>query len=135
MMDGRGGRRFGRRWTAAGFAQTPILSYAAKYARLLLWAFREAAESDAAVRRPAQLQMDPPTRGSGCGRLRWDLEEGADMIMGSRRCRTSTFCGWRGTVFDEHAGGIPRFRANFSMIMAAVAQRVDRIATGPILSR
>ncbi len=66
---------------AAGFAETPILSYAAKYASAYYGPFREAAES--APRRGDRrgYQMDPANADEAIREVRLDIEEGADAVL------------------------------------------------------
>ena len=66
---------------AAGFAETPILSYAAKYASAYYGPFREAAES--APRRGDRrgYQMDPANADEAIREVKLDIEEGADAVL------------------------------------------------------
>jgi porphobilinogen synthase len=64
-----------------GFTQTPILSYAAKYASCFYGPFREAAESAPQFGDRRSYQMDPPNMREAMCEIELDLEEGADMIM------------------------------------------------------
>ncbi|MDD9827289.1 MAG: porphobilinogen synthase [Deltaproteobacteria bacterium] len=80
MMDGRvGAIRAGL--DGHGFAETPILSYAAKFASAWFGPFREAAGSAPAFGDRRSYQMDPPNRREALREMRLDLEEGADMLM------------------------------------------------------
>jgi len=80
MMDGRvGAIRAGL--DAHGFAETPILSYAAKFASAWFNPFREAAGSAPAFGDRRGYQMDPPNRREALREMQLDLEEGADMLM------------------------------------------------------
>jgi porphobilinogen synthase len=65
----------------AGFANTPILSYAAKYASVFYGPFREAAESAPQFGDRRSYQMDPANAREAMREISLDLEEGADMIM------------------------------------------------------
>jgi porphobilinogen synthase len=80
MMDGRVGA-IRAALDAAGFAQTPILSYAAKYASGFYGPFREAAESTPQFGDRRSYQMDPANAREAMKEIELDLEEGADMIM------------------------------------------------------
>jgi len=80
MMDGRVGA-IRTALDAAGFADVPILSYAAKYASAYYGPFREAAESAPAFGDRRAYQMDPPNRREALREMRLDLEEGADALM------------------------------------------------------
>jgi porphobilinogen synthase len=80
MMDGRVGA-IRRALDAAGFARTPILSYAAKFASVFYGPFREAAESAPQFGDRRSYQMDPANGREAMREIELDLEEGADMIM------------------------------------------------------
>jgi porphobilinogen synthase len=64
-----------------GFTDTPILSYAAKYASSFYGPFREAAESGYSFGDRSGYQMDPANALEALWEVRLDIEEGADMIM------------------------------------------------------
>ena len=71
MMDGRVGA-IREALDEAGFAETPIMAYSAKYACGFYGPFREAADSHAAVRRPPLVPDGPGQRARRpCGRSRW----------------------------------------------------------------
>jgi porphobilinogen synthase len=80
MMDGRVGA-IRTALDAAGFANTPILSYAAKFASVFYGPFREAAESAPQFGDRRSYQMDPANGREAMREIELDLEEGADMIM------------------------------------------------------
>jgi porphobilinogen synthase len=80
MMDGRVGA-IRRALDDAGFAQTAILSYAAKYASAFYGPFRDAAESEPAFGDRRTAQMDPGNVREALREVALDLEEGADMVM------------------------------------------------------
>jgi porphobilinogen synthase len=80
MMDGRvAAIRDGL--DKAGFANTPILSYAAKYASGFYGPFREAADSAPQFGDRRSYQMDPANFREAMREIETDLDEGADMIM------------------------------------------------------
>jgi porphobilinogen synthase len=80
MMDGRVG--FLRdALDGAGFTNTPILSYAAKYASAFYGPFREAAESAPAFGDRRSYQMDPANGREALREVRLDIAEGADILM------------------------------------------------------
>jgi len=80
MMDGRvGAIRQGL--DAAGFSNTPILSYAAKFASGFYGPFREAADSAPQFGDRRSYQMDGANFREAMREIELDLEEGADMIM------------------------------------------------------
>ncbi len=80
MMDGRVGA-IRKALDGAGFQNTPILSYAAKFASVFYGPFREAAESAPQFGDRRSYQMDPANGREAMREIELDLEEGADMIM------------------------------------------------------
>lgn len=64
-----------------GFANTPILSYAVKYASAYYGPFREAAESAPAFGDRRSHQMDPANAREAMREVELDVQEGADIIM------------------------------------------------------
>ncbi len=80
MMDLRIGH-MRRALDMAGFTQTPIMSYAAKYASAFYGPFREAAESMPAFGDRRSYQMDPANGREALREVRLDVEEGADILM------------------------------------------------------
>jgi len=80
MMDGRVAAIRGA-LDGAGFVETPILSYAAKYASAFYGPFRDAADSAPAHGDRRGYQMDPPNFREALREVQADLEEGADMVM------------------------------------------------------
>jgi porphobilinogen synthase len=80
MMDGRVGA-IRQALDANGFENTPILSYAAKFASVFYGPFREAAESTPQFGDRRSYQMDPANAREAIREMELDLEEGADMIM------------------------------------------------------
>jgi porphobilinogen synthase len=80
MMDGRVAA-IRRALDAAGFINTPILSYAAKYASVFYGPFREAAESAPRFGDRRSYQMDPPNAREAMREIELDIEEGADIVM------------------------------------------------------
>src|SRR5215470_2084895 len=80
MMDGRVGA-IRKALDQAGFINTPILSYAAKFASGFYGPFREAADSAPQFGDRRSYQMDPANLREAMREIELDLEEGADMIM------------------------------------------------------
>ena len=80
MMDGRVGA-IRRALDHAGYTNTPILSYAAKYASGFYGPFREAADSAPQFGDRRSYQMDPANLREAMREIELDVEEGADMIM------------------------------------------------------
>jgi len=64
-----------------GFTNTPILSYAAKFASGFYGPFREAADSAPQFGDRRSYQMDPANFREALKEIELDLEEGADIIM------------------------------------------------------
>lgn len=64
-----------------GFADTPVLAYAAKYASAYYGPFREAAESPPSFGDRSTYQMDPANFNEAMREVALDVEEGADMVM------------------------------------------------------
>jgi porphobilinogen synthase len=80
MMDGRVGA-IRRALDEAGFADMPILSYAAKYASAFYGPFREAADSAPQFGDRKSYQMDPTNVREALREVRLDVGEGADIVM------------------------------------------------------
>jgi porphobilinogen synthase len=80
MMDGRVGA-IRKALDESGFSETPILSYAAKYASAFYGPFREAAQSTPQTGDRKGYQMDPGNVREALREVALDLEEGADMVM------------------------------------------------------
>jgi porphobilinogen synthase len=80
MMDGRVAA-IRRALDAAGRAQTPILSYASKFASAFYGPFREAADSAPQFGDRRTYQMDGANLREALREIELDLEEGADMIL------------------------------------------------------
>ena len=66
---------------AAGFIDTPILSYAAKYASSYYGPFRDAADSAPQFGDRRTYQMDPANSREAIKEIELDMAEGADMLM------------------------------------------------------
>jgi len=80
MMDGRiGAMRAGL--DAAGFQDTIIMSYAAKFASAHYGPFRDAAESTPAAGDRRTYQMDAANAREALRETALDIEEGADIVM------------------------------------------------------
>jgi porphobilinogen synthase len=80
MMDGRvGAIRAGL--DEAGFVNTPIMSYAAKFASAFYGPFRDAAESAPQAGDRKTYQMDSANALEAMREVALDVEEGADMVM------------------------------------------------------
>ncbi len=64
-----------------GCLETPIVSYAAKYASAFYGPFREAADSAPAFGDRRSYQMDPANAREALREVHLDVEEGADLVM------------------------------------------------------
>jgi len=80
MMDGRVGA-IRKTLDENQMEDTPILSYAAKYASSFYGPFRVAAESKPQFGDRKSYQMDPANGDEALREVELDIEEGADMIM------------------------------------------------------
>src|SRR5579862_926292 len=80
MMDGRVAAIRGA-LDSEGHAQTPILSYASKFASAFYGPFREAADSAPQFGDRRAYQMDGANLREAMREIELDLEEGADMIL------------------------------------------------------
>ena len=80
MMDGRVGA-IRCALDKGGLAQTPILSYASKFASAFYGPFREAADSAPQFGDRKTYQMDGANLREAMREIELDLEEGADMIL------------------------------------------------------
>jgi porphobilinogen synthase len=80
MMDGRVDA-IRKLLDSNGFTDTPVVSYAAKYASAFYGPFREAADSAPAFGDRRSYQMDPANVREALREVLLDVEEGADMVM------------------------------------------------------
>jgi porphobilinogen synthase len=80
MMDGRVGA-IRSALDEAGYGQTAIMSYAAKYCSAFYGPFREAADSAPAFGDRRSHQMDPGNVEEALREVELDIEEGADIVM------------------------------------------------------
>jgi porphobilinogen synthase len=80
MMDGRVGA-IRAALDEAGFEETPIVAYSAKYASAFYGPFREAADSAPSFGDRRGYQMDPANVREALRECELDLAEGADAIM------------------------------------------------------
>lgn len=80
MMDGRVAA-IRAALDGEGFGNTPIMSYAAKYASAFYGPFREAAESTPQFGDRRSYQMDPANRREALREVSLDIQEGADIVM------------------------------------------------------
>src|SRR6266852_2531334 len=80
MMDGRVGA-IRKALDQAGYVNTPILSYAAKFASGFYGPFREAADSAPQFGDRRSYQMDGANLREAMREIALDIKEGADMVM------------------------------------------------------
>ena len=80
MMDGRV-RAIRAQLDQLGFVNTPILSYAAKFASAFYGPFREAAESAPQFGDRRSYQMDGANAAEALREVAMDIQEGADIVM------------------------------------------------------
>lgn len=80
MMDGRV-RVIRSQLDQLGFTDTPIMSYAAKFASAFYGPFREAAESAPQFGDRRSYQMDPANAAEAVREVALDVQEGADILM------------------------------------------------------
>jgi porphobilinogen synthase len=117
MMDGRVGA-IRKALDAAGFLNTPILSYAAKFASVFYGPFREAAESTPQFGDRRSYQMDPANGREAMREIELDLEEGADMIM-VKPAMPYLDLVWQARQRFEVPLGAYQVSGEYSMIIAA----------------
>jgi porphobilinogen synthase len=80
MMDGRIGA-VREALDAAGFADTPVMAYSAKYASGFYGPFRDACDSAPSFGDRGSYQMDPANLMEGIREVTLDIQENADIIM------------------------------------------------------
>src|SRR5574341_1643807 len=80
MMDGRVGA-IREALDEAGYEETPILAYSAKYASGFYGPFRDAAESAPQFGDRRAYQMDPANGDEALREVEMDIREGADIVM------------------------------------------------------
>ena len=117
MMDGRVAA-IRKALDGAGYENTPILSYAAKYASVFYGPFREAAESAPQFGDRRSYQMDPANGREAMREIELDLEEGADMIMVKPAMPYLDIIRQARDHFEVPLGAY-QVSGEFSMIMAA----------------
>jgi porphobilinogen synthase len=118
MMDGRVAA-IRKALDAAGFSNTPIISYAAKFASVFYGPFREAAESTPQFGDRRGYQMDPANAREAMREIELDIEEGADMIMVKPAMPYLDIIRQARDRFDLPLGAY-QVSGEFSMITAAI---------------
>lgn len=117
MMDGRVAA-IRHALDQARFLNTPILSYAAKFASVFYGPFREAAESAPQFGDRRSYQMDPANAREAMLEIELDLEEGADMILMKPAMPYLDLIRQARDRFDVPIGAY-QVSGEFSMIVAA----------------
>jgi porphobilinogen synthase len=118
MMDGRVAA-IRKALDDAGFSNTPILAYAAKFASVFYGPFREAAESAPQFGDRRSYQMDPANAREALREIELDLEEGADMIMVKPAMPYLDIIRQARDRFSAPLGAY-QVSGEFSMLMAAI---------------
>jgi porphobilinogen synthase len=118
MMDGRVAA-IRKGLDAAGFTNTPIVSYAAKYASVFYGPFREAAESTPQFGDRRSYQMDPANAREAMREIELDIEEGADAIMVKPAMPYLDIISHARQRFDLPLGAY-QVSGEFSMLTAAI---------------
>jgi porphobilinogen synthase len=80
MMDGRIGA-VREALDEAGYTETPIMAYSAKYASAFYGPFRDAAENAPQFGDRRSYQMDPANAAEAMREVALDVDEGADIVM------------------------------------------------------
>ena len=127
--DGRPrGAPSARRSTRAGFADVPILSYAAKYASAFYGPFREAADSAPAVRRPPRLPDGPRQRPRGPARGAARRRGGRGHGDGQARAALPRRDPRRARALSTVPVAAYNVSGEYAMVKAAAAAGLDRRA-------
>lgn len=120
MMDGRV-QKIRDELDAAGYKETPILSYAVKYASAFYGPFREAASSSPSMGDRSSYQMDSANLREAIREAELDLEEGADILMVKPALPYLDVIQVLGTRFSNPVAAY-QVSGEYSMIKAAAAQ-------------
>jgi porphobilinogen synthase len=120
MMDGRVGA-IRAALDKDGFGETPVMSYAAKFASAYYGPFREAAESAPKFGDRRSYQMDAANANEALREVAMDLREGADIVM------VKPALAYLDLIFRvKHEFGYPTaayaVSAEYAMIKAAAAK-------------
>src|SRR5262245_56970197 len=119
MMDGRV-RAIRSQLDQEGFADVPIMSYAAKFASAFYGPFREAAESAPKFGDRRSYQMDPANAEEAVRDVPLDPQEGADILMAKPALRYLDIIHRVKTAFGDPTAAYA-VSAEYSMIKAATA--------------
>ena len=124
MMDGRVAA-IRRALDEASFENTPILSYAAKFASGFYGPFREAADSAPQFGDRRSYQMDGANLREAMREIELDIEEGADMIMVKPAMPYLDVIAAARLRFDVPLAAY-QVSGEYAMIEAAARNRLDR---------
>ena len=111
-----------------GFAQTPIMAYAAKYASAFYGPFREAAESAPQFGDRCGYQMDPANAREALREIESDVAEGADIVMVKPALAYLDVLARARQRFDLPLAAY-NVSGEYAMIKAAVGERLARRAS------
>ncbi len=120
MMDGRVGH-IRAVLDDAGFQDTPIMAYSAKYASAFYGPFRDAAESPPQFGDRRTYQMNPPNAREAIREMELDLAEGADILMVKPALAYLDVLHRASLEFDVPLAAY-NVSGEFSMVKAAAAQ-------------
>jgi len=120
MMDGRV-RAIREELDRLGFTDTPIMSYAAKFASAFYGPFREAAESAPQFGDRRSYQMDAANAGEALREVALDIQEGADIVMVKPALAYLDILHRVKTTFGYPTAAYA-VSAEYSMVKAAAAQ-------------
>lgn len=120
MMDGRVGA-IREALDEAGFTQTAILSYAAKYASAFYGPFRGALKSAPKSGDKKTYQMDPANRREALKEIALDIEQGADVVMVKPAMPYLDVIAAARAQFDVPIAAY-HVSGEYSMVMAAAAR-------------
>jgi porphobilinogen synthase len=120
MMDGRV-HAIRTALDAAGFSDTPIMSYAAKFSSAFYGPFREAAESTPQFGDRRSYQMDAANSNEALREVALDIAEGADIVMVKPALSYLDIIHRVKTEFG-HPTAAYAVSAEYSMIKAAAAK-------------
>ena len=119
MMDGRVGA-IRAALDQEGFSDTPILSYAAKFASAFYGPFRDAAESAPRFGDRRSYQMNPANAAEALREVALDIQEGTDLVMVKPGLAYLDIL-WRVKTEFGYPTAVYAVSAEYSMIKAAAA--------------
>jgi porphobilinogen synthase len=134
MMDGRIGA-IREALDSSGFAETGIMSYAAKFASVFYGPFREAAESPPQFGDRRSYQMDSANADEALREVSLDIEEGADIIMIKPALPYIDIL-WRVRERFRKPTAVYQVSGEYAMIKAAAEKRIvdERAAVMEIMT-